>query len=538
MLKKHSVLEGIIHKRRFRTRLFFEGILTGLATGTIVVLFRYILQKSAAGLEWLYAFLAAHTFWWTFLWIIALTAIALLLYKIVQLEPMIKGSGIPQVKGAVLRQLNMKWLKVLLCKFAGGVLAIGSGMSLGREGPSIQLGAAIGQGINRLIGGLKVEERILITSGASAGLAAAFNAPLAGVVFSLEELHKNFSPPVLLSAMAASLTADYVARNFFGVSPIFDFHTLPVLPMNYFALLLLLGLVTGLFGVFFNWSLIKSLQFYEKQRLVAKKIIMLVPLLLTIPVGFWMPETLGGGQGLIAGIQSNQYVLMMLVLLVIVKFGLTMACYGSGAPGGIFMPMLVIGALTGGVFGQTAIRFLNIDPGFSHNFVVFAMAAYFTAIVKAPITGSILIMEMTGSFEHLPALITVSMTAYIVADLLKSRPIYDQLLNRILARGNQELAEENVNANTILETVIFMGSELEGKMIKDVRWPKHCLLVNIKRGEEQIIPRGDTKIKAGDYIIILTNEKEAHKHKPTLLQMAGYEQSGPGKYNRPDNSVQ
>jgi H+/Cl- antiporter ClcA len=141
---------------------------------------------------------------------------------------------------------------------------------------------------------------------------------------------------------------------------------------------------------------------------------------------------------------------MMLVLLLIVKFGLTMACYGSGAPGGIFMPLLIIGALTGGVFGQLIIQYWHIDPSFGNNFVVFAMAAYFTAIVKAPITGSILITEMTGSFEHLPALITVSMTAYIVADLLKSRPIYDQLLNRVLARGQHESLEENPNASTVL----------------------------------------------------------------------------------------
>ncbi len=223
-----------------------------MVTGAVVVLFRYILKSSAAWLERLYAFLGSHSFWWTGLWIIVLVVIALILGKMVSYEPMISGSGIPQVKGAVLRQLNMNWLKILACKFAGGVLAIGSGMSLGREGPSIQLGAVAGQGVNRLLNGVGVKERILITSGASAGLAAAFNAPLAGVVFSLEELHKNFSPPVLLSAMAASLTADYVSKNFFGIRPIFDFHSLPVLPMKFFPLLILLGIITGLFGMVFN----------------------------------------------------------------------------------------------------------------------------------------------------------------------------------------------------------------------------------------------------------------------------------------------
>ncbi|MGI5921218.1 MAG: ClC family H(+)/Cl(-) exchange transporter [Syntrophomonadaceae bacterium] len=523
MVNKHSLLEGIIHKRRFRSRLFFQGIITGLVTGTIVVLFRYILQQASTGLELWYSFLGTHTFWWTLLWVLILGIIALLLNTIIQLEPMIKGSGIPQAKGAVLRELNMKWLRVLVLKFAGGVLAIGSGMSLGREGPSIQLGAVVGQGINRLLGGLKVEERILITSGASAGLAAAFNAPLAGVIFSLEEVHKNFSPPILLSTMAASLTADYVARNYFGISPIFNFTSLPVLPMRYFALLLLLGIVTGLLGVFFNRSLLKSLEIYEKQTLIPPRLIMLVPLLLTIPAGFWVPQILGGGSGLINGLQSNQYVLLMLIILLVTKFVLTMASYGSGAPGGFFMPMLVIGALTGGVYSQLIARIGLVEPVFINNFVVFAMAALFTAVVKAPITGSILVTEMTGSFEHLPALVTVSMTAYMVADLLKSQPIYDQLLDRILAHNKYKYRNEHSGDSTVLEVVVCLGSFLEGKMIKDVLWPKHCLLINIKRGEKQIIPRGDTKIKAGDYLSILTSEGQAHNVRHDLLQMGGSE---------------
>ncbi len=521
MQKPHGALEGILHKRRFRVRLFFEGILIGLATGSIVVLFRYILQQSSFWLERLYAYLGGHEYWWTLLWIVVLSIIALLLDKIVKLEPMISGSGIPQVKGTVMRQLNLKWARVLWWKFIGGILAIGSGMSLGREGPSIQLGAAVGQGVNRLLGGFKIEERILLTSGASAGLAAAFNAPLAGVVFSLEELHKNFSPPILLSAMAASLTADYVSRHFYGIKPIFDFHTLPVLPMRLFGLLLLLGLVTGLFGVMFNWALVKSLQLYEGQKIVPAQLRMLIPLLITVPVGMWVPQVLGGGQGLIDGLQNNQYMLSMLLLLVIVKFGLTLASYGSGAPGGIFMPMLVIGALTGGAFGQSVVNFWQVDPLFANNFVVFAMAAFFTAIVKAPITGSILITEMTGSFEHLPALITVSMTAYIVADLLKSKPIYDTLLHRLLARKSGSSEELFKSENTVLEAVVTLGSQLEGKMIKDIRWPRNCLLINIKRGEDHIIPSGDTRIIAGDYLNILTSDEQAAAIKPTLLQMAG-----------------
>jgi len=149
------------------------------------------------------------------------------------------------------------------------------------------------------------------------------------------------------------------------------------------------------------------------------------------------------------------------------------------------------------------------------------MAAFFTAIVKAPITGSILITEMTGSFEHLPALITVSMTAYIVADLLKSKPIYDTLLQRILTKKSRSSEDLFKSENTVLEAVVSLGSQLEGKMIKDISWPRSCLLINIKRGEDHIIPSGDTRMIAGDYLNILTSDEKAAAIKPALLQMAG-----------------
>ncbi|HEX3012003.1 MAG TPA: chloride channel protein, partial [Syntrophomonadaceae bacterium] len=266
-MQLNHILDALINWRNFRLKLFLQGIVVGLFAGTLVVLFRFILKQSEVFLPHLYSVFSGKP-WLLPIWAAILIFTAYLLGTIVQKQPMISGSGIPQVKGIVSGHLEMNWGPVILWKFIGGILAIGSGLSLGREGPSIQLGAAVGQGVNKLFGGLKVEERILITSGASAGLAAAFNAPLAGVIFALEELHKNFSPPVLMSAMAASLTADFVSRHFFGMKPIFDFHVLPVLPPRYYLYLIILGLVTGLLGVFFNWSLLKMQDVYKKQSVI------------------------------------------------------------------------------------------------------------------------------------------------------------------------------------------------------------------------------------------------------------------------------
>lgn len=162
-----------------------------------------------------------------------------------------------------------------------------------------------------------------------------------------------------------------------------------------------------------------------------------------------------------------------------------------------YLPLLVMGTLTGDIYGHLIVNYLHANPLYVTNFIVFAMAAYFAAIVKAPITGSILITEMTGSFHHLLALITISMTAYIITDILNSKPIYEELLHRVLAKNRkQDLCGKDHGKKVVIEADVCLGSQLNGKKIKEVKWPSHCLIVSIRRGDTEIIPNGDTKIMA------------------------------------------
>ncbi|WP_245692397.1 ClC family H(+)/Cl(-) exchange transporter [Sporomusa acidovorans] len=444
---------------------------------------------------------------------LGLLCIAYALNWIVTFEPMSAGSGIPQVKGKILGLMEMNWLRVLISKFIGGVLAIGAGLSLGREGPSIQLGATIGQGLSQLFNRTKLEERYLVTSGASAGLAAAFNAPLAGVVFSLEELHKNFSPTVLMSAVAAALTAAVVTQHFFGVNPVFNFNGLPIFPISYYGYIILLGIVIGLLGVAFNRVLIKTLNTYEKQKLLSGMGKAALPLVTAGIIGFILPDVLGGGNNLVNELSAKSFSITILCILLAAKFFFTMLSYGSGVPGGIFLPMLVIGALAGSVFSHIVIQIGNLDSCYSTNIIVLSMAAYFSAVVKAPITGSILIMEMTGSFNHILSLIVVSMTSYFVADIFKIKPIYEELLERSLSKQGKVQVNMTSKKRVIVELAICIGSKLEGREIKNIDWPPQCLLISIKRGDSELVPKGDTRIQVGDYLYILANvdqEKQIH----------------------------
>ena len=515
---KHNTYNSLFHWHNFRLKLVFESICIGIITGLLIVLYRYVLETAGVFLAEVYNIISIKPLLilpWTF----AIIIIGYIIGLMVKHDPMISGSGIPQVEGVLLRKLDMNWWKVLLGKFVGGFLSIGSGLSLGREGPSVQLGAAVGQGFSKIFKRVKIEERYLITSGASAGLAAAFNAPLAAVMFSLEEVHKNFAPLILLSTLAAALSADYVARGFFGLKPVFNFENITVLPLKFYFYIVLLGVIVGVFGVLFNSILLKTQTLYANQKWLPKEMRVIVPMLISVVIGILLPQALGGGHDLILSLVSENIPLTILVVLVLVKFLFTMACYGSGAPGGIFLPLLAIGALIGNVYGLALVHFVNFDTMYVNNIVILAMAGYFTAVVRSPITGIILIAEMSGSFKHMLSLAIVSIVAYIVADILASKPIYESLLEKFLHNLGEQLAVGSRKHKAILEFAVCMGSELDGKKIKEVKWPNHCLLVSVKRGDLEILPRGDTIIYPGDYLVVLTNEDKVSSINDALITL-------------------
>lgn len=417
--------------RRIPVMLITEGLCVGLIGGFIVLLYRVALTFAGNWLIKILSYIKGNPFRCA-VWFLILMALAWIVGRLVKWEPMISGSGIPQVEGEVSGRLSQNWKRVLPAKFAGGFLCMLGGLSLGREGPSIQLGAMAGQGISRALGRGKREEKFLMTCGASAGLSAAFHAPLAGMMFAVEEIHKTFSIPILLPVMTASVTADYIASHILGLDPVFHFQITEYLPQNYYWLLILLGILVGVSGVFYNWGMLKAQELYRKIPFLKETGRLLIAFLTAGLLGLVMPSVLGSGSGLIVSLTKGEMVLGMVVLTLVVKFLFSAVSFGSGAPGGIFFPLLILGALLGAVFAMTGAEFFGLDPVYINNFVLLGMTGFFTAIVRAPLTGIILLFEMSGSISQMLSLSIVSVTAYIVATLMRSEPIYDSLLKRIL----------------------------------------------------------------------------------------------------------
>lgn len=508
--------------KNMRYSLVLEGLLVGTIAGAVAIAYRLLLGYSEDILQWVLSF-CRQSPWAVVGWFAILLLLALCVGKLLKWEPMISGSGIPQVEGELTGHLNQSWWRVLTAKIAAGTLCILGGLSLGREGPSIQLGGMTGKAVSKALKRTKVEERHLITCGASAGLAAAFNAPLAGIMFALEEIHKNFSVTVLFSVMTASVVADFVSQYVFGLSPVFQFPVNSLIPLSCYWLIVILGVLLGIGGAIYNKATVNAQSLYEKIKWLKPHLRPVIPFFLAGILGFTMPQVLGSGHRMVDLLTNGSLLLPGVLILLLVKFLFSLASFGSGAPGGIFFPLLVLGAYIGGGFGMAAVSWLGLDPALVNNFIILAMAGFFTAIVRAPITGIVLITEMTGTLSHLLSLTVVSVVAYITADLLKSAPIYDSLLERILKKQGTP-TEGNTREKVLIESVVQHGSGLEQKFLRDITWPEACLIVAIRRGEKEIIPHGETLLFPSDTLVALVNDFESAKAKAELDKLCA--QSG------------
>ena len=449
--------EIISNRSKLKVRLSLEGIIVGIFTGIIIAASRFLIDEADIYRPLWFKYLkSSQEILLYLLTIVGLIVIAYILAKFIKFDSQIAGSGVPQIKGIIQDRMHMTHpLRLIVMKFTASVLAIGAGMSLGRAGLSVQFGACVGNIFNKILGHHHIhtlstetiESKYLLIAGAGAGLAAIFNAPLAGVIFCVEELQKKLSPELLMVSMTAAVSASAVVEFVFGVRPVFEtitptFNHVPIIstlptvemltnmpPIKFTICLIVLGTFVGVLGSIFTKTLIISLNIYDKIGIQGTKKFM-IPLLMVAVIGLFMPEILGCGNLLVDDLLSRHFALSLLITLYLSKFFFTMLCFGTIAPGGIFLPLLVLGALSGNIFANVGIINGFFGAEWTTMFIILAMAAYFAAVVKSPITGAVLIMELTGNFYHLLALIIVSSVAFLISDICGGKPAYSALLER------------------------------------------------------------------------------------------------------------
>lgn len=485
----------------FKWEMAFKSLLAGAAAGLLAVLYRLATEKGTEFAVSMYGYFRGHPLF-IIPWLIAAAVIGSLIAFLIKWEPMASGGGVPQVEGVILYGMKMRWYTVIFVRYVAGIFGALFGLSFGPEGPSIQMGAAVNYGLSKKICKTKIGGDYLVTAGAAAGLSAAFSAPLTGMIFALEEIHRSFSPAILLSATAASLTSDFISKYFFGLKPVIYFQNVMQLPLNMYAWLFPLGIFVGLFGVVTNRGFLLFQTFYNK---LPYKVRPVLALLFCLPCGLLLPEVLGGGRNLIDIVEKPGVTLSFAFLLLSVKILFSCTSFGSGTPGGIFMPIISIGALSGSVFGLIAVH-LGVSPKLLPIFVICAMAGGLSSCVKAPVTSIILTMELTCSFIHILPVAICSLTALFVSDLLHTMPVYEALLRRFIAQNGYTISTEK--RGELMEFPVEFGSEIARKLLRDIEWPKGSLIVGLRRGSEELIPKGETQIMPGDYLLILAPQNK------------------------------
>lgn len=476
-----------------------KGMLVGVFVGIIVSLFRVSIEVILEFMPEVYAFLRENPIW-IIGWAVVILLTAFIIAILLRDEPNIRGSGIQDIEGQLHGSIKLDWVSILWRKFIGGSLAIGSGLALGREGPSIQLGGAVGQGVNHFLKGNRSQQNILISAGASAGLSAAFNAPVSGIMFILEEVHHKFSGILLLTAFSASITANFVAYQIFGVEPALNIGSMMQFPLEHYIHLVIMGVVLALGGWFYKEVLLYMPTLYRKLP-IPPYMHVFIPFILLIPVGLFFPEMLGGGTGIIRMISRTGMSTWLLLGIFTFRFIYSHISYGSGLPGGIFIPVLSLGALIGGIYGNGAIWLTGIEDYFIRSFIIYAMGGFLTAVTKAPMTSVMLITEMTGTVTHLMPLAIVCLSSYVVSDFVGSEPIYEELLRRKVDRIPKVFEGEVAEIEVHIET----DSDLDGMMARHLHLPYGARLVKIKRHDNEFIPHQDTLFWAGDELIITTD---------------------------------
>ena len=518
-------------------RIFIElvavGSVTGVFVGLIVTFFNILVHEGEHISRDFYAYVRENPVFIPLL-LLALIAGAFIIGVLVNMSSIIRGCGVPQTEGATRGIVRFKWWRDLPAMFAASLVSIFLGLSIGAEGPSILIGAAGGDGVASMTKRNQMIRKYQITGGACTGLAVASNAPLTGMAFAFEEAHKRFTPEVFICAFS-SVVFGVLTRTLIyqmlgmEVGSAFHSYKLVEMPMHYYGYVILAGVVCGFVGMGFYklclWMRKAFKHIHVKNEWWSHASRIMTAVLLGGVFSFVAVGVMGGGHELIESLGTNGGVskqisesvfgiplIWALLIVLVLKSLITAINVGSRIPCGIFIPIIAIGACIGAILNNL---WLKIDPEiapYCDLLVMICMAAFFTAVVRAPITSIVMICEFTGSFAPLlPVIIAVSL-GYIIGELCKTDGIYEDLLEEYEEEtGIHERAERVVYTFTIGKGAIAVKRE-----IRDILWPGNARVKEIVREGEHILPSGETILHAEDLLTIVCKTEEPEKIRDEL----------------------
>jgi CIC family chloride channel protein len=486
---KSLLLSRMEKLRQSENKVFLVlSVVIGALTGLTVVAFILVTERFGTHL-----YPAGGAPWRRVLFpVVGSIGIGYLLYRYF---PDARGSGVPQTKAALFARNGNISLRTVLGKFFCTSATLASGIPLGREGPSVQVGAGIGSVLGRLLGLRPEQVKKLIPVGAAAAVAAAFNTPLAAVLFSLEEIMGDLHAPVMGAVVLASATAWMVLRVFLGNHPLFTVPQYQLVSPAEFGIYAVLGVVGGTVSATFTQLLLRIRARFLR---MPRNTVWLQPLaggLLVGVMGWFVPQVLGVGYGYVGQALNGNMAFKMMLLLIVLKLFAVTTSYASGNAGGIFGPALFIGAMVGGTVGTAAHHLFPAYTATAGAYALVGMGAVFAGIVRAPMTSVLMIFEMTQDYAVIVPLMIANMISLFVASRLQHEPIYEALAVQdgihLPTGGGQRQGQRRVvkvmqPASQMLAAEITVQEALE----KVRRTEFHACLVTDARGVIGVISLG------------------------------------------------
>lgn len=499
--------------------LVLVSMLTGIFAGVVVTFYNILMSLGEETSISLYTLVRDNPAFVPLLFA-GLAAGSLVIGTVAKLVPMVRGSGIPQIEGAARGKVRFNWYITMCSMFAASLACVFMGYPAGAEGPSLEIGGCAGSAVGTILKRNQMVKRLQIASGASSSLAVAFNAPVTGLVFAMEEAFRSFSPQVFICA-AISVVSALFTRNALRFAVLggdkvgftfvnFDFEFAFDGAGGIFCLwVVLAAVIVSLLGVGFYYAVFATKKLFKKITFFKGVGKFIIPFVFAGAAGLVTVYSIGGGHDFIQSLASGGTgeieierifgigVAVSLLIVVIIRMITGVLSMGCGVPCGVYIPMLAIGAGAGALL-SILFQKAGMDGVYSDYLVIICMASFFTCVVKAPITGIVMVFELTGQFRNfLPALIGI-VIGYLIGMLFRTEAIYEKSLE-------QYIDDRKIKLNFVKERVrllIHEHTKADGTPVRAVVWPTNGLVVElIHEDGSQTVPDGETVLHAGQEIV-------------------------------------
>ncbi len=499
------------------------GLVCGAVVGTVIFFFKLLAKYAENASRYLYG-AAKDKPLYIVLVFAALVGFALLMVLLHKLIPEAKGGGIPRSEGVLRGILSFRWLKTFIGTFLGSMISFFSGLPLGSEGPAVLIGTSLGAMCTSPSKNRAAWDRYVMTGGAGAGFAVATGAPLSGILFALEEIHKRFTPMLVLTVSVSVLSATGVNRllcELFGISAdLFKFETLAGFELNNIGYLILLGVIIALAAGIFDTSIELWGRFAKKRkRILSAPAKIIAIFILTGIMGFTLADGIYSGHDVIHSVVEHTPGVLFLLALFAIRLVMMLLVTDSGVTGGIFIPTLAVGVLASALASKLLIL-IGMPEELLATVIILGMCAFIGGTLRAPLTASVLYIELTGQFTDLFYVALVVFTVSALTELLARTPFYDTALE------NLEHAQNGGKEPSIalFEMKVSNDAFVVGKAVRDVMWPSSSVVLSITRESDHHKDTdndGEKKLLAGDSLILRSRFFDEEELKKTLRGLVG-----------------